>query len=500
MGFLDRLFRRPRPNQVQQAIHKSSMTMAEVSRADLTDGYKKYFVDRNKPSILQPEDTRRRAVASISNRLSIQGLWRENFDRAEIDRLAKNVTFALCEKAVMDYFSTTEWQVVNGENKTIDSATDFLDHPNSQDNFNTLLVATIPDVLRYDAGCIVKSFNMFDQVAELKAYSGPEFLPEVDDEIQRIDGEFGQTVYGIYSHGFVRRWWQHSRPGVFIPFLPAEVVYIKMYPRSDSPFGTSFLSQVKWELEYLTDSTAAAGMTFANGIMPGVVWNHADATGPQQLEEERQAAEALRGPMKFNGVIDTFGDDTITPLTPTMVDMQWLEGQRYVSTIVWALFGFPASEFIEGDANRATAYIGRNITKSRMLAPLLRRYEAYINTQILPDLEGYQPDWRFEFVEAVDRDDELKQVQIDQGKMTISQGYYQMGVALPLALKLAGVDEEMIDAVKAAETAAGPLDADLPTYADTTAGSQTDDGPIVEQYTGTSNDQEHEQSQDGVTE
>lgn len=482
MGFLDRLLGRPAP---RPAADSSTTTIAAVNRSYANPGYRKYFTDR---------DPRRKAIATTSRWQSTYGIQRPNYNPAEIDRLAENVIYAMCEKRCMDYASTAEWTVEDDEARPVDQAIRFLERPNPQDTFSSLLVSTIPDIMRGDCGCWVKTFNGLNYLAELRAYNGDEFWPEVDRGFSPVEGLKGEMTYGVYSHGYVIRWWQHSAPGIFVPYDPAEIVYIRMYPRSDSPFGTSLLQRVKWQLEYLIDSTAAAGMTFANGVMPGLEWNHANLQGPEQLAEmivDRE--DRYVGVQNAGGIIDTFEGDTLKPLTPSMVDMQWLDGQKLVSETIWAYFGFPASEFTMGDTNRATAYIARNIVKSSVLAPMLSRLEEYINGCVLPDLEGYQPDWTFKFIESVDKDDELKDVQVLQGRQQIAMGYYQMGMPLLMCLRLAGLPEEDIEAVKQEEIDAPDIDSDLP-------GStlpQTDDGPVTEQYTGTDATQAHQGSDEG---
>lgn len=483
MGFLDRLLGRPKQ---RPAPDPSTTTIAAVNQSYANPGYRKYFSDR---------EPRRKAIASVSRWQSTYGIQRPGYSPAEIDRLAENVIYAMCEKRCMDYASTAEWTVEDGEGAAVDAAIQFLSKPNPQDTFSSLLVATIPDIMRGDCGCWVKTFNGLEKLAELRAYNGDEFWPEVDRGFSPVEGLRGEATYGVYSHGYIVRWWQHSAPGIYVPYDPAEIVYIRMYPRSDSPFGTSLLQRVKWQLEYLIDSTAAAGMTFANGVMPGLEWNHANLQGPEQLAEmivDRE--ERYVGVQNAGGIIDTFEGDTLKPLTPSMVDMQWLDGQKLVSETVWAYFGFPASEFLMGDTNRATAYIARNIVKSSVLAPMLSRIEEYINGCVLPDLEGYQPDWTFKFIESVDKDDELKDVQVLQGRQQIAMGYYQMGMPLLMCLRLAGLPEEDIEAVKQEEIDAPDIDADLPgsTFA------QTDDGPVTEQYTGTDASQAHEGGDEGI--
>jgi len=231
---------------------------------------------------------------------------------------------------------------------------------------------------------------------------------------------------------------------VFIPFDPEEVCYIMMYPRSDSPYGTDFLQLLKWYLEYLLDSTKAAGMTFANGVTPGLVWNHPNSTSSMQLHERLKEIEMEHtGPERFGGIIHTLGGEKIDVLSPTLVNMQWLQGQKFVSEMIWSMFGFSPSEFTSGDVNRATAYIQKNTTKSRMLYPLMRVFEEQINSKVLPLLEGYEEDWKFKFIESVDLDDDLKKAQVAETRARVFTSYLQVGMSPSIAIKMTGFGADM---------------------------------------------------------
>lgn len=403
-------------------------------------------------------DPQRRAIYSVNSYLNIFGIPRPNFWKADNDRLARNAIYAVCEKRIMDTIETAEWEIINGEKKAVEQAEEFLKHPNPQGTFQTLIKPIIPDMLRYDQAVWVKTRSLAPNPAtgrgyllELKAYSGPEFWIEVDNKFSEVMGQYGLSYYGPWSHGYVKRYWQHSRPGVYIPFAPEDICFIMMYPRADNIYGTDFLQQLKWQLEYEIDSTKAAGMMFANGIGPSLWWKHPDLSSIEQLEERNMEVELEnKGPENFGNILHLLGQEEIGTVFPELMHSQWLEGQKWISSIIWAMFGFAASEFTSDDVNRATAYINQNITKSKMLAPILKHLETIINTEVLPELDGYQPDWKFQFKPIVDLDDQLKEIQIEQGRADVTSKWIANGVPLEEAMRLAHVDDEHILAVTTA--------------------------------------------------
>ncbi len=470
--------RQPQPTDrtIRKAARGPSRMKAYLDSADYAPAR------RQEPD---PDDVLRRAVHAVNAEMGVQGLPRTDFSRADNDRLARNAAYALCEKATMDYFATADWEVRDGKGKRVESATRFLKWPSPDRTLNMTLKETVRDTLRYDAGAWVLSKRADGYLGEVKAYHGPDFWIEVDRDWSLLDG-IGTQYYGPWSHGIVRRYWQHSRPGIYIPFEPEEVCYFMLYPRTDSVYGTDFIQRVKWPLEYLIDSTRAAGMTFANGVSPGAVWKHPSYSSVEQLAERELEIELQHlGPENFGGIIHLIGDESLEPFMPTLHDLEWLEGQRYVTEIVLAMFGFASSEFFQGDVNRATAYISRNITKSRMLYPLQVHFQNMITQKVLPLMEGWDDDWEFVFVDTVDLDDELKRAQINQTRASTATSYVMMGLSPEAALELAEVPDDLRTSVK--EDLQTMLDQEAPW----TSGlpDDPDDGaPHTEDYPGTAVD------------
>lgn len=389
-------------------------------------------------------DAMRRAIHAINNYYNVLGIYRDDFDKAENDRLARNAYYALCEKATLDYMSTLEWEVTDSQGTPIDEAMDFLEAPNPQESFANLLKMVGRDLIRYDQGVLVKSFNKAGYMTELKSYLGTEFWVETDRVLMDMTGQFGVNFQGFWTHGYVKRWWQRSVMGVYIPFHPEEICRFMMYPRSDGIYGTDFLKFLKHQIQYLIDSTRAAGKTFENGIVPSIVWEHPDIMTFQQLQQRITEAKGNnQGSYRFGDILHLVNNERVSTVSSTLIDMQWLEGQKFIAQLIWAMWGFSASEFIDQDVNRATAYVKRNITKSRMLQPILRHIEVKLNREVLPFLKGYDKEWKFQFIRDLDLDDELKKAQINATKATTFTAYRGLGLKPSIAFKLAGVGDDL---------------------------------------------------------
>ena len=379
----------------------------------------------------------RRAIHSISNFYNTLGVYRSDFDKNFNDLMSRTAIYAMCEKAMMDYMGSVPWNVIDRDKKSVENAVEFLKYPNPQENFGTVTKMTMRDLMRYDAGAMVKSFSVGGRrgdhnkysvdhpnkgyLLELKSYSGPEFWKEIDRVPMNISVPVAGNVpiqmnqqnsahyTGWWSHGYTVRYWQRSRTGVYLPFQPEEVCYFMMYPTPDQIYGTDFLKYLRYQLQYLIDSTKAAGQTFANGVVPNLIWKHPQVRSTDQLTQRIAQMQAeLKGPMKFGGAMHLVGEESLETMKFSLHDMEWLEGQKHFEQLVWAMWGFQPSEFIGDSANRATAYVGRNITKSRLLYPLMRLFEDMINREILPYLQNYKKGWHFEFIKDIDLDDQQK--------------------------------------------------------------------------------------------
>jgi hypothetical protein len=297
-----------------------------------------------------------------------------------------------------------------------------------------------------------------------------------------------QPIAGIWSHGYTKRYWQRSRPGVYIAFQPDEICYFSMYRRSDTVYGFDFLQTLKWQIQYLIDSTRAAGKTFANGVVPSLVWKHPQVHDIKAIQQRmNDVKQNNQGANRFGSILHLVRDEEVSTLAHTLHDMEWLEGQKFVSQLVWAMWGFQPQEFAGDDVNRATAYISRNITKSKLLYPLMRHMEVQINRNVLPYREGWNKNWKFEFVKEVDLDDKLKEAEIAQIVANSAAVLRGMGLTIESAMKIAGagddmntieVDQDMLQAIK--------VDASMKDSNGKTAKTVKDVDKEPEKYSGTS--------------
>ena len=386
-----------------------------------------------------------RAIHPISNYYNTLGIARPYFSKAANDVLASTPYYAICEKSICDYTAALEFGVYDRDNQHVADMDDFLDYPGPHRTFGDVTKKYLPDLTRYDAAVMVKTFNRKGKCVEFDSYLGTEFWKEIDRVPVGINlGHLpAARQIGYYSHGHVQRYWQRSRTGVYVSFQPDEVAYMSMYPRNDTIYGTDWISCLKAPIQYLIDSTRAAGKTFQNGVVPSLVYKHPQITDRKQLMQRLADLKANnQGPMKFGGTLHLVKDEEVETLSHKLHDMEWLEGQKFMAQLVWSMWGFQPQEFVGESVNRATAYVSRNITKSKMLYPIMKYLEVVFTRDILPYCEGYEKGMRFKFEVEQDLDDTMKVAETKLAQSQAAKTMFEMGIKNRDAARLAGLIKE----------------------------------------------------------
>jgi hypothetical protein len=386
-----------------------------------------------------------RAIHPISNYYNTLGIARPYFSKAANDVLATTPYYAICEKSICDYTAALEFGVYDRDNQHVADMDDFLDYPGPHRTFGDVTKKYLPDLTRYDAAVMVKTFNRKGKCVEFDSYLGTEFWKEIDRVPVGINlGHLpAARQIGYYSHGHVQRYWQRSRTGVYVSFQPDEIAYMSMYPRNDTIYGTDWISCLKAPIQYLIDSTRAAGKTFQNGVVPSLVYKHPQITDRKQLMQRLADLKANnQGPMKFGGTLHLVKDEEVETLSHKLHDMEWLEGQKFMAQLVWSMWGFQPQEFVGESVNRATAYVSRNITKSKMLYPIMKYLEVVFTREILPYCEGYEKGMRFKFEVEQDLDDTMKVAETKLAQSQAAKTMFEMGIKNRDAARLAGLIKE----------------------------------------------------------
>lgn len=389
----------------------------------------------------------RRAISTISAYYNVIGVPREGFDQRSIDIIRMNPFYILLETATCNYLRSITFDVKDADGNHVDSAFNFLKRPNPQESFWDVFIQMVRDLMPYDAGVVTKTFSAGGYLVELHSYSSPEFWGEIDRTwVKDLNDPIGGFSNTLISHGYVRRWWQRSALGYYIRFEPKEILYFKLYPRSNSIYGSDLLKYFKYQYQYLMESNVAAGKMMSNGLTAGVVMTHPQIGSIQTLKQRLASTDDVNtGPFNFGRTIHLIDQEDVKTISNSLVDMEWLRGQQFVFKVIMNYFGYPASEFSMEDisSGRSASYVQRNIMRTRMMATILGLIEDKINEEVLPYLRGYKKGWIFKFDRNVDLDDQIKATHVTSTRASTFSMLSAQGIPHTIALKLAGFGEEL---------------------------------------------------------
>jgi len=351
--------------------------------------------------------------------------------------LAASEWISMCTSTIIEEVCQVPWAIVPKDPKLeesppedilteIDEVQYFLNNPNDNKNesITTIFRAYMRDSLELDAGSIVKGFSAnsylshpsggFElgrqgerQLVELFARDGGSFLSETD------------------VNGIQYRWWQYSylHPAVApIEFDVNEIVYSKRYPRSYSVYGWSELQSAETILNLLINSTFTNATMFQEYSVPsGIV----SFTGSQ--EDEDRLREYFRQEIKgrFHKVAVLNKEAKFVPLAYTNRDLEFLDGQRWFSRMIWALFKLTPTELGFQDEIRETGKAMANQTKlqkRKAVTPFLRLIEEMMNNQIINEFSS-RIKFQFQYTDKEEEyaDSELDMEKLDRGLITINE-------------------------------------------------------------------------------
>lgn len=395
---------------------------------------------RNRQDFPGIENMRGISTSALYN--NIFGIARTGFNIQAINIIRANPFYLLCETIVCNYLRIVEFDVKDLDTgERVDYAYKKLHYPNEFDSFWDTWIPFVRDLIAYDSGVIVKTFTRGGWLDSMRAYRGPEFWAEVNRVYVKSDRETGGYTnwYGSFlSNGVIVRWWQHSIMGVFIPFHPSELVYARLYPQSGSPYGTDIMTAFRPMYRGLQKASVVFGVIMDNGLVTNLVYKHPDAMNIEQLERRiTMLRKSNQGPTNYGRTLHLMGSEDVSTVSANLMDMEFINGQKFLIAVIANIFGIPVSEFSISDngGSRTSAYLQKDIRNSRMLSTLLTVIEDKINHEVLPHMRGYKKSWFFSFNKLISLDDRLKEAYIRQEDMSLLTMANAIGLPLAMAMR-----------------------------------------------------------------
>lgn len=299
---------------------------------------------------------------------------------------SESPTVRSCVDTIARVVSTAKYAIDGdpGHNpEDLQRARDLFYNPNpNAESFQSLLIKTLTDALVLDAGVIEKVKGPTRKLLALMARDGATFLPSINTN-------------GLIT-GYKQVVW---RGGIkYVDFTPDEIVYIKLFPSTNTTYGHPIIESVVDEVGTLLFCIQFIAESFTNNeIPPGIL--HLGTIGDIAYNRARDSFRLNRGQRAEQKirVIDNVDIVEWIQLNRPNREMQLAELMNRIQRIVFQAFGvMPAAMGETQDVNKAVAETQERIEQSHLIEPLMNLLTYIFNTELLPDIG---PHLKFRFLE-----------------------------------------------------------------------------------------------------
>ena len=324
-----------------------------------------------------------------------------------------------------------------------------LEEPNATDSFRTLLEQVIEDALTGGYGAVeMEASGDAEQPAQLWPVDGATIRVNV-----KWDGNADAPRYEQVLPG--------QMPADAVPLKDDQLMYVRMNPRSFTPFGLGPLEVAFETVNQFLSANRFAGKLAANSVVQYALWLN-EATPAQQERLIRWWQDEIEGTGRVPLISTPEKPEVLRFAQGTDADLR-LQWQEFLIRMVANAFGLPPLLLgLEADVNRSTAAELADEAFRGAIEPLAK----LIAQHITRDLFGKCIGWReFEFVfndlSARDEATELAiQVQLlAAGVYTVDEVRAMRGMApLSGAGGVGGISESAADPARAEIAQRGALE------------------------------------------
>jgi HK97 family phage portal protein len=364
-------------------------------------------------------DRRTLALPAILNPVQYPGKLLPKPSPANLRRFAETPVVRRAINVIKDRVAAMDWQIRPRRGCAVDLTKAAarlqalrltLEEPNPSDSFRTLIEQVIEDALTGGFGAI--------EMEPTGDESRPALLWPVDGASIRINGKWdGQNETPRYAQCLP------GRIDSGVDLRDDQLMYIRMNPRSFTPFGLGPLEVAFETINQFLSAHRFAGKLAANSVAQYALWLN-EATPAQHDRLIRWWQDEIEGTGRVPLISTEQKPEVLRFAQGTDADLR-LEWQRFLIRMVANAFGLPPMLLgLEGDVNKSTAGELADEAFRGAISPLAQLIAGHITR----DLFGKCVGWReFEFVfndlSARDEETELAvQVQLLQaGVLTVNE-------------------------------------------------------------------------------
>jgi phage portal protein BeeE len=321
---------------------------------------------------------------------------------------------------VKDRIASMDWQVrvrrgfnpasIEDVEAKLNALRSALEQPNSSDSFRTLFEQVLEDTLVGGFGAIeMKPTRDAAKPFELWAIDGAAI--QVDP---RWDGDPGVARYGFQAGG------PFGRVGVeaVTPLLDSEVMYIRLNPRTYTPFGLGRLEVAYESISQLLSANRYAGRLASNSVVQYALW--LDETTPEQHDRLiRWWQDEIEGTGRVPVLSCDKKPEVLRFAGGTDADLR-IAWQEFLIRMIGNAFDLPPMLLgLEADVNQSTASEFADEAFQSAVVPVARLLAEHITRDLFGKCIGW-PEFEFLFNDLEARD--------EQGELNIQMQLLSAGV------------------------------------------------------------------------
>ena len=340
---------------------------------------------------------------------------------ANLRRFAETPVVRRAINVIKDRVAAMDWQVrlkrgvrqedVALASRKLQALRRSLEEPNSSDSFRTLMEQAIEDVLTGGYGAI-----------EMEATGDPErpaMLWAVDGASIRLNARWdGQQEVPRYAQ---------AMPGQVessaVELLDSQLMYIRMNPRSFTPFGLGALEVAFETVNQFLSAHRFAGKLAANSVAQYALWLN-EATPAQHDRLIRWWQDEIEGTGRVPLISTVQKPEVLRFAQGTDADLR-LAWQEFLIRMVANAFGLPPMMLgLEADVNRSTASEMADEAFRGAISPLAMLLAGHITRDLFAKCIGWR-EFEFVFNELGARDEQTElEVQVrllKAGVLTVNE-------------------------------------------------------------------------------
>jgi len=347
------------------------------------------------PSILSPYG-QSRAGLNTTPRPTAANL--RKFAETPVARRAINI--------VKDRIASMDWKIAIRRGYSSDQVPDAaermtflrrgLEEPNSADSFRTVIEQVLEDLLVGGFGAV-----------EMEATADPQrpfHLWAVDGATIEIDvtwnGDSAKPRYAQATAGFSQK--------KLVPLLDAELMYIRLNPRTHTPFGLGRLEVAFETINQFLSANRYAGRLASNSVVQYALWLN-DATPEQHDRLIRWWQDEIEGTGRVPLLSCEQKPEVLRFAGGTDADLH-IQWQEFLLRIIANAFELPPMLLgLQHDVNRSTASELADEAFQSAIVPVARLIEEHITRDLFAKKLGWREfEFRYNNLEARDEMEELR--------------------------------------------------------------------------------------------